>query len=558
MPHIVTEVPETTANILRPVVMNVVRQLAHVLRLKPETQIIFPGTNQAVAQLGSELGNGETLPNFGYEGFVKLEVREEYMEDRVLSTAVFQQDNRMIFVDRPLSIQIRPVYAGTQVTLDFTYEAPNRVVAERFRDDMMVRTAMLRGENLHELSYYYMIPNAFLIMLKEFHEMREAVAGYGDDFHDWMKEHLTRNATNLATLIGTEMSLAITEKQVCVPGHFDFNSHADPIEKAKDGESYSVKYSYTFTFDKVVSCAFDYPLVIHNQLISDKWYYKPTASGEQVRPDRRLRSPSWTRNAFDYFTPSYRPTVYQRGLDGVSIPEFDDWIPETVHPRTNTVAMIMVQIDLTQPRLVLDLHDLIEYTIDPVILEYMEDIHNKLNLYGQAPIHISLFMGDVALGDADITIDENLVVRTVGDMDPRERYHLRIALVTDLTILPPSALEVFREHGPACRLILITLAHAIVGTAYDPPLIGGQIVSRDSLNAIIQIICDHRFPHQVGIEYRMLTVGSFLIVAHREFPAPLRTSRRRHAGNATLPGRAGNPRPIGPEGPEYPIPSTDS
>lgn len=514
MPRVATVIPDNYESITRPVALGIIRQVAEILQIPADIRVLFPGAVEEAPLTGSTLNYVGEPSRFSYNGRFRAEITEAAVDDRIFATAVFQDENQPIFLEPKLGIKICPVYSGTEMAITFSYRAPNRVLAKRFRDDALMRTAMLRKENLHELTYHYGVPYPFLTLLQDVHTLRETVAGYGEDFSTWVSNHITQRATNITTLVGTQPQLVIAERQVCALGHFDFTAEPEPEEKDKEGGSWILRFEYRVSYDKVIAAAAQWPLVVHNQLMDAKWYSTPNASGTQIDPNRRRRAPSLSRFAFDHFTNVYTHDC-ERPYQPIAIPEFDDWAPATTHPFTSTVTTIMLMVDPEDPYAVMSLKELGDYNIDADILEYLKGEAPYLNRFGESAVHVALYVDDVPFDDGLITIDSDLNVRTVDPMSLRSRYHLRISLVHDLLAISPAAFERLRLAGKACLNIVSTLQWRDMKTAWIPTLIGGKHVRHADLKTIAQSLNDLRQPHKFGGEYRMLTVGNFIVTTHR-------------------------------------------
>lgn len=515
MPRVAMRIPESQDSILRPVSFDVIRQVFDILSLPKDTSILFPGASEEAAMPGSTLNHMGEPTKFNNSERVRVEVNEEIEDHTILTTAVYQRENRPIFLDKDLGVAMYPVYAQTTLVFQLTYRAPNRVTAKRFRDECLLRHAAWRAENVHELTYHYPVPYEYIHLLQEIHTLREATAGYGEDFSKWVEDHFTNRVTNLTTLIGTQPQLSISEHQIRPLGWFDFNALPQPEQKEAENGTFVVNFEYRVVFDKVIGVAMEYPLVVHNALIDEKWYSSPRASGNFTDPERRNGVNTIGRRALDYFA---QLNQCQRlcKIDGIRIPEFDDWEPKQVRPNTNTLALVMTAVDEEDPQAVINLAEIPDYAIEENVLAFLKQEHQWISRYGGNPFYVSLYRNDEPLDDSWLTVDENLNVRTTQPLNPRDRYHLRLALVNDLLSLSSEVLERFRLHGKACVAILSTLQWTMLRDGWTPKLLGGKYVTRRDLNEIAQRINDLKAPHTPGIEYPgMLTVGNFLITTHR-------------------------------------------
>lgn len=515
MPKVFTEVVDTYESITRPVALAITRQLAAILNLPSSIRILYPGASEEAAMTGSTLNFEPDPTRFKYDGRISIEVTENVVDDRVLTTAIFRKENQPVFLDNKLKVRIAPVYSGTEMVFTVVYRAPNRVLAKRFRDDALMHTSLLRKENLHELVYNYSFPKNYLLLLEEIHRMREAVAGYGEDFSTWVRNHITGRATNITTLIGTEQMLAIAENQISPLGWFDFTAIPEAETKENEGGAWNVSFEYRLIYDKVIGVTAEWPLVVHNQLVDTLLRCTPEASGTLVSPERRTRSPSLSRFAFDNFTKTPRGDFISRQLGGFVVPEYDDWIPATVHPRTSTLGTLMLMVDELDPTAILDLHDLGDYTFSPEMLDFLVGESPYLSMYGESILFLTLYREEEPIEDKSLLVDLNLMVRSKNPLNLRERYHLRISLINDLTILSLAAKERLRTSGLIGLELLTYLQCNAIGNKIVPPLLGGKVIPMAALDKIGQRINDLRRSHQGGIEYRLKTVANLSIVAHR-------------------------------------------
>lgn len=513
MPRTATEVKETIESITRPVTYEILRQLYPLLNLPGKTSLMLPGMVESVPNVGSTLGYDGDPNRFKYKGQLQVEVTELPIEDEVLTIAVQRLEHEPIFHDPLLAVRIVPIYSATQLTLSCVYRAPNRVMAQRFRDEALMRTGQGRKESLHEFHYHYSLPDGYMELLRVIHRMREEVEPYGEDFDTWFTNHITKRATNLTTQIGTQSLVAIAEHQVTAFGWFDFLAAPEPAVKDQDTGPYNLSFTYTVNYDKVIGCTIQWPLMVHNQIIDEAYRHTPNASGTQINPDRRGIRPSVSRKALNHFVDQHLP--YVRRNQGFVIPEYDDWIPSGVHPSTASVLTAMLEVNLDDRREILSLYELGDYEIDPEILLFLRTEAPWLNIYGESVIHLTLYRDGDPIDDGSLIIDEDLNVRSRIDLNPRERYHLRIELITDLTLLTADAMRRLRLNGAVCLKIIQTLQERLTGGTSLPPLIGGQVVGLTDLLKWADAINQGRAKITQTLDYRMLTVGGFTIVTHR-------------------------------------------
>lgn len=453
MPNLILPIPVTYESVTRHVTQSVVDRVKAITAIPNDVPVRYPGSLARMYQNGSTV-TGEEKNQFEHASKIYITVQEEYQEESTLSLPVRHIDMRHIFEDEALKIFLKPIYSYTTTTVNFTYRGQTRSQVERWRDDIRVRLSDNRQSHLHELDYHYPLPKSALVILHHLHSLREQQAGYGETFVDYLKKHLTYHATTLTTLAGTEPLLVIRERQVGIQGWFEF---IEPPEADKDdgGASWTINFTYKFTYQKPVSTNFQYPLVVHNQFIDARFYSdKPL-----YRLNRDILKPGDQRYLFNRLEDMFKKPTDP--ISGLRYPAFDEWLPKQIPPHTASVCTWLIGLEPTDLQTVVDLNDLGDHELVPVFKRFLKHEASYLNKKGDSIVYFTLFEEDLPLKDLSLTIDENLVVRSKTPLDLRKTYHLRMSFITEFSLLTPRAWKALLEHGFAAVLILQTLINRL-------------------------------------------------------------------------------------------------
>lgn len=536
MPRRIDAIPDKQDSIIRPVALQVARQLMKILKLPQDITLFFPGIWEEGIQPGSALGadpKGDPA-TFGYGERLKFEVVEKAVEDRILATAVHRREHHAIFLDKGLNVALYPVTVGTQMEFTVTFRAPTRTTAIKFRDDILAHFGEGRTDYLHELDYHYNIPYDQMDLLFDIHTLRETEAPYGESFEKWVNDHITPRATNTATIIGTQKKVSIREKQVSPTGFFDFVGVPDDATKDREGGTFNIEFRYTLTYDQVVACVAQYPLSIHGQFIGDEWYSVPNASGTIIAPIRRNREPTLSRGYFDVIshqTPNWERLQYQP----VKTPYFDDWSAEYRLPFTVNVIQAMAGCSSANPRALFNIEEIDDFKFDYVIKEFLIQEAQFACDFKTSIFHCAIYEDYNPMSDETLRLLPDLTFVATRDLDPRKQYHIEISLVWALNSLTNAARERLRASGEAGIRILEWLQQNIRGMAYIPSLQVARIehlpegpvtrglIKNEDLRRIEDILdrrpgreLDRWFPNGI-----MKTAGQFGIIAHRRIPNEL-------------------------------------
>lgn len=241
MPFLYTAIPEVWNTITRPVAIGVAKQVAALLEIPKDTRIVVPGTTETIPMAGSTVDDPNIQNYFKYDGRLTIEIRDDYNEDPSYTRNVLKRGNPIAFKDEKIDFYVNTIYTGNKLVLDMTYRAPNRTTALRFRDEARMRTAMDRTCNLHEIRYSYGFPREILKLMHSLYTLREANAGYGESFEEWINRGIDPRTTQVVTLAGTESEIVIPETQVGLVGWFDFAEQPEPADRENEGGDMGVE-----------------------------------------------------------------------------------------------------------------------------------------------------------------------------------------------------------------------------------------------------------------------------------------------------------------------------
>lgn len=516
MPRAVTVLPYDVETITRPVTMGVIRELLRILRLDDgPVEVVYSGGTEAMAQPGSNVDGSNEAPKFGHNAQLKVEVQERAIEDRVLAMSVQNNDHSPVFHDENLGVRLTPIYAMHEVQLQATYRAKSRAEAQRFRHDMLVRVAQLRDVQPQQMTYSYAIPYDYLNLLLHIHTLREAQAGYGQDFNEWLSCNLDVRSTQLVNMAGQYPELRIPENQIHNWGAFsEFLPAADPADKNGNSGTWLINFSYRFQYDKPIACRAEWPLMVHNQLVSGPWIHEQNASGEQIDPWRQKHHSSRVRHAMDVVAELYdRPCV--TGYREAIVPSIDEWSTRLLRPDTAGIAQVLVQAVGEDPHDVFNLRDLPEIEFDADVLEFLKTESRWLNKYGESIFHVSFYENDRPQSDDIIHVTPFLAIRTTNPMDLRKVYHVRLELLWDLFSLRPSALTRLSQGGLGAWKLLMDMQFRMSDRAYRPRLLNDQYIPIEDIRIIARRMLELKRPLSGSREAIPLTVGNYTVVTRR-------------------------------------------
>lgn len=510
MPRAIVEIEDTWASITRPVAVEASRHINKLMGLPKTTPVLFQGPSQVAALEGSTL-EGETNPaRFSQTRKVFVQVTEEYAEDDMLNMATHKPDHVAVFRDHTLAVGVYPLYSRMKMTITLKYRAEDQVSADKWRNLMRRKVAEGRSVSYHSLEYYYSIPQKVVMLLNDTYRLREAQAGYSESIETYFKKCFSPKATTLTDMKGSNPTLAIREQQNCAVGYFNFDIPPEK-EKTDEGAVWEVSVEYTLIYDKPISLSVKYPVLVHNQMLPERWFDQEGVYREEAEND----APSHSQEAYDRVIATQGRAHDRRMVSGAYYPKWDDWFPKLGQRHTSTIIRIMLMVSPTDLTEVCNLTQLGPYNIHPLLIPFIQENYRYLPFNHESPFVVEVFQDDDLIDPKDIVVGNDLNVRISFDMSLRRTYRLRLSLVNNLTILSDAAIKRLLKHGNLCLAILVALEPRLVDWSLIPGLNPDGSVKRDEFWEAVQKIKTTNEHYRTNHEIVRTNVLSFVVGVHR-------------------------------------------
>lgn len=461
-------------SVTRPIVFDIARQVQEWTGLT-DVNILFHGDSEVALQPGSTIDNEVNFNKTTAGALWRVSVREEHRPEKLLATAVHQQEHDEYFIDEAIGFYLRPVYSPTILTLDFEYRSTDVNAARRWRDEYRAKLSNNRDVRTHTINYHYLVPKEFFPLIEHMHELREAQAGYGEDLMTYLKNHFTQNVTEVTTMTGTQGRWAIAEQQARCVGQFAFAELPDDNAKQGDGSTYRQTFSYTVYYDCPIATSASYPILVHNQVV-DGIYLPYEVKDDIDKFDSRSPRSVTALGAFEVFHLA-RPTI----KSGIRLPYYHEFMPKSVPNSTLQVLSALVGIENPDDPEVVDNRKIMSFSeLDekweflPEFLEFLKRDHAYLNRYGESLVNVTVYVGDMPLHHSKFTVTEDLDVVLVDEPSLRKTYYVRLALLTDPSELSRPAKDRAREEAEVVTLIGAALCPRLISEGKLPKVLGNS------------------------------------------------------------------------------------
>lgn len=438
MPKLYLPVPEIEKSITRPVVLDIIRQVKEITGISDDTKEIFLGDARSALQPGSTV-DSDILDNTNISASRQLtiEVAESYSEGYLGTVAIAQTEQIPIFVDDNLGIVLKPIYTPRNFDITVRYRNPSKNQAKAWRDNIYMHVNHLRNINSHTATYHYSIPKAFMILLEELHRMRENVAGYGEDFDTYFHNNVTRRVTEATTLAGTAKEFVIPERQFRIQGTFNFTEAPEKEQMGGETSMWISEFTYQVTIDIPAGMHVNYPVMVHNQLLDEKFI--PKEPEDDTKHDKAFAR---SLRAIHYFEVPYMTDRAKPREDMIRIPDFDDWRADNAPPGLYPVFSALCELLPDNKKLLLNLNELGDYAIDEELLEFFKQgEYRYMTLPYKSMFHLSYYRFKFLSTDKKTHLDSELNFTSTEDLSLRDNHRVVFSIVTDISSVDPACLK---------------------------------------------------------------------------------------------------------------------
>jgi len=496
MPNIHVPLPETHQNIFRPIVLDVVKQVQQITDMK-DAKVYFPGDDKKIQTSGGSIDSKtDRYVETTSKRMNQIEVDEEVDREEISPTFFNGKEYTPIFEDRKLGLVLCPVYAKHNVVITFNYRCGSKTESLKWLQDMRMKLSRLRDINVHSVSYHYNLNEKLYKIIKIIYDLREKQGGYNQSLEVYIKNHSTPRLTVIGNLVNRHSVFAVSERQTEIYGIFDFDALPSKPEKDEESGMWVIAFGYRFNYDKPIGCHMRYPVLVHNQPMPLELV---SFTSEEVRDIAKMPTDSSrTQSALRMFRADC-VMDHIKSEDGIIlIPTFDDFSTNVYMKFTAGVLQVLVNIEPNDLKTLFSLKDLGDVILDQDIIEFLETEYPYICKPYLSIFHVDLYQNDVLQHYDRISIDSDLTISSVEDLDIRSAYRVRLSVVTDIDFVEPSAIDRLRQYPKALYKIISAISRAFRENPEMNCLKGIKYLTSEEFNLIYKGFLGSGFNHNYG------------------------------------------------------------
>ena len=393
------------------------------------------------------LRTNENRPTTVSKKRLVIDVNTEYDEEYIDTTAVGRQEYYPVFRDNETGVTISPVYLTFTVEMTLTYHDTAKSALGAFRDKLRLAISNYRNIGNHEVEYSIFIPNSVEDFIIDVWELKNRLKP--QELSDYFLDHAT-NRFHLVTDMSNEGNtrLAIREKQVRIPGFFDFSPIPNRRESDNDTNEHKIEIGYKFNISVPRALSIRYPVMIFNRMLPSKYLsvgkkYKKDSIREKNKNANYIGYSNHLLSAFE----AHRLLERKEELElPINLPEEDHWMPGAGHNGYKVYMSFLVEVDETDRKTLLDLNDLGDYYLPDCVINYIKGVgRKKVTTPYTAPIYFGLWQEGKFFDAPVLTIDDDLIVRSKTELSLYTPVRVTLSILLNLTTVSANLNDVILE-----------------------------------------------------------------------------------------------------------------
>lgn len=442
MPSINYNMDETLVNIARPAVLEITDSLKRITGFDRDAKVVFPG------DLGTVSQNSTIKENLVGNNKIIIDYNEESMPEYLSSTAIGYSEHPLIFSDKSIGFNIRPIYVKTKLTINYKLVSSSRNEIHKWVERMRVNLSTPHELNLHKITYHYTYPENVIKFIKLIHSYTEAKDPYNRNFSTYLIHNSPARLTAVSDTVGKTQIPAIKETQTRLLGQYDFSPLPDKPEKDNDTGEWSVTFTYIVTYEKPLALNIQYPVMVHNQLLPKVFTHIP-------QPPAVAYS-SLSQYALEQFLTPEHFYQYVDKNGTLRLPVGDYFEPATKRKEFTPVFYFLVSLEEDR-RTLINLTDLDEFVLDQDVLEFLKSEQPYMFREYNSIFQFFVYKNDNPISVSKTEITQDLTIRTKVDLSFRDIHRVEFSLVNDLNLLTKEALMRLKDNIGVFLKLLITM-----------------------------------------------------------------------------------------------------
>lgn len=352
-----------------------------------------------------------------------IEVTET--EDFNLTTSTYKPINKIIFLDKDNSLNIRPMYVNSDIEFTFKYRGQIKSKLLGVKNRLTLLYTSSNYTFIHDVPYSFILPDNVLELLDNVNRLKNDTA-------------VTSTLDYIKSIALYKYDLALTRdkkhkipmfkgQQVNIIGNM-LTLPSDLEVTKGDGPEYEISFNYVISIQKPIGVAIQYPILIKNKPLDSKWIPKNTVAKVVKTANGVLDVAEIIKIQLNESTNNY-DYMYR-------VPDYDNFVPYLTENSKDKLRIISILLEVNPTSLnnVFNINDLLTIGLPSFIVDYFKEVKQNLFQYGSSMFLMELFQKDTIV-DKGLTVDSLFNITTTIPLVIDDSYHIVISLMTNFNFI---------------------------------------------------------------------------------------------------------------------------
>lgn len=447
-------------SITRPVSIGILNDIKEILYVNKDIRSKL--SNQIDEFITNEQWNPKQLDSKSPKlEDIKFSVTEDINTDNLITTSVNYNDYKPVLYDTDVNAYIRPIYVESFIKFDIKFRSKSKTNINNFINMLKLSIAENETIILHDVEYMFYLPPELLELFLDINILKNNVLTDKINYEDYLINFTDGRMSMVGGLDGNtkNLNVVIKEKQLDVVGYFEDNIIDVKSEYNSSESVWEADFNYTLTYNKPIALNVSYPPMVYNQMLPKKYIVKHDL---KLGKNDQHRNKTFIGEANEPFNNGLRLEASMDKLvnkvEFINIPNFDYYKPSRPQPYMMSVFSVMVNIRPDDKRSLFNLNRIPEYKLNDIFMQYIvsEEWKHITKKYDSI-FYLELIEESNAMADGSLTIDQDLNISSVIDLDLTKTYRVVFNILTDLSVASRSAIGRLNRYDDVYNVALKSL-----------------------------------------------------------------------------------------------------
>lgn len=340
------------------------------------------------------------------------------------TSSMYKPINKIIVLDKDTGLNIRQIYLSTKLNLTYGYRTQSKEKINSVLNRLKLYYTNTGYNIIHDLPYSYTMPLNVIDLIKNINYLKNNNNDYLTYFNS-----IIRYKFDLAINRSKTYKIPVFRGiQSNVIGMFSDEPKSISISKGSTPE-YGITFNYSVLIQKPMGLYIQYPIMVNNKKLEDKWLGVEEYAKPLLTPDGVLNINGIVNRYID------DDTKYS-DVSMIKLPSYDRFVPLPNFNDKSRVKLVsmLLEVDPTNKFNIFNIDDLKYIGLPKLMIDYLKNKGDDIFKFGESIFYIELYEKDY-IKDYGLHQDTTNNILTTKELKTDTSYHILISMLVDLNYI---------------------------------------------------------------------------------------------------------------------------